>query len=87
MVNWASSNGFKGLEVSVSPTLKQLDLDRVLNGGAGEVRRLFASKDLEITSLALYGLGNLQSTEEQEFLEKMMEAASVLDVNRLIDRI
>jgi len=80
VVDWASTNGFKGLEINVSPRFRQLDINRVLNGGAGEVRRLFAGKDLEITSLASYGLKILESPEEQRFLEKVIEAAAVLDV-------
>lgn len=80
VVDWASTNGFKGLEISVSPTLKQLDINRVLNGGAGEVKRVFAGKNLEITSLAFYSIKILENVEEQRFLEKVIEAASVLDV-------
>ncbi len=80
LVEWASANGFRGLEVSVSPTLKQLDVDRVLSGGAGEVRKTLAGKDLEITSLAYYSFKVLESGEDQAFLGKVMEAASTLDV-------
>jgi len=80
LTSWASSNGFKGLEMAVSPTLKQVDVDRVLSGGAGEVKRAFAGKDLEITSLAFYSFRMLENAEDQEFLERVIEAASVLDV-------
>ncbi len=80
LVDWASTNGFKGLEINVSPTLKQLDVNRVLNGGAREVRQAFAGKDVEITSLAFYSLKILENPEDQKFLEKVMEAASILDV-------
>jgi len=80
LVDWASKNGFKGLEVSVSPGLKQLDVDRVLGGGAGEVRRMLAGRDIQITSLAYYSLRILENPEDQKFLEKVIEAASALDV-------
>jgi len=80
IVDWASTNGFKGLEIAVSPTLKQIDIDRVLNGNAGEVRQAFAEKNVEITSLAFYSLRILESSEDQSYLEKVIEAASILDV-------
>jgi sugar phosphate isomerase/epimerase len=80
LVDWASDNGFRGLEVAVSPGLKQVDVDHVLGGGAGDIRRVFAGKDLEITSLAFYSFRMLESPEDQRFLEKVIEAASVLDV-------
>ena len=80
LVDWASKSGFRGLEMAVSPSLKQLDVDRILGGGAGEVRRILADKDVEITSLAFYSLKILESPEDQKFLEKVIEAASVLDV-------
>jgi sugar phosphate isomerase/epimerase len=81
LVGWASANGFRGLEISVSPTLKQIDIDRVLSGGAGDVRRVFAGKDVEITSLAFYSAKILENVEDQRFLEKVIEASSLLDVN------
>jgi len=80
LVDWASENGFKGVEMAVSPTLGQVDVDRVLSGGAGDVRGVLAGKDVEITSLAFYSFRILESSEDQRFLEKVMEAASVLDV-------
>ena len=80
LVDWASENGFKGLEIAVSPALKQVDVDRVLGGGAGDVKRAFAGKDLEITSLAFYSYGILESPEDQRFLERVIEAAALLDV-------
>jgi len=66
--------------MAVSPTLGQVDVDRVLSGGAGDVRGVFAGKDVEITSLAFYSFGILESSEDQRFLEKVVEAAAVLDV-------
>jgi len=80
LVDWASVNGFKGLEMGVSPASKQLDIDRVLSGGAGEVRRVLSGKDLQITSLAFYSVKILEDLQEQKFLEKVLEAASILDV-------
>jgi len=80
LTSWAASNGFKGLEIAVSPTLKQVDVDRVLSGGAGEVKHAFAGKNLEITSLAFYSYRILENREDQKFLERVIEAASVLDV-------
>lgn len=80
LVNWASANGLKGLEIPVSPTSRQIDINRVLSAGAGEVRRTLAGKGVEITSLAFYSLGILESSEDQKFLEKVMEASSILDL-------
>ncbi len=80
LVDWASTNGFKGLEMGVSPASKQLDIDRVLSGDAGEVRRVLSGKDLQITSLAFYSVKILENPLEQKFLEKVLEAASILDV-------
>jgi len=80
LVEWASKNGFRGLEVAVSPSSQQLDVNCILGGGAGEIRRTLAGKDLEITSLAFYSLGILENREDQKFFEKVIEAASVLDV-------
>jgi sugar phosphate isomerase/epimerase len=80
LVRWASSNGFRGLEVAVSPGSKQINVDRVISGGAGEVKRQLAGKDVEITSLAYYSIDILKNPEEQRFLEKIMDACSALDV-------
>jgi len=81
LVEWVSKNGFKGIEVSVSPSTQQINIDRVLKGGAGEIRRELKDKDVEITSLAFYSIKILESPEDQKFLKKVIEAASVLDVN------
>lgn len=80
LVDWASNNGFKGLEVNVSPQLKQIDIDRVLSGGAGDVRRVLEGKDVQITSLAFYSIRILENPKEQMFLSKVLDAASILDV-------
>jgi len=80
IVDWASANGFKGLEISVSPTVKHIDVDYVLSGGAGEIRRLFSERELEITSLAFYSIDILENPKEQKFLLKVIEAASALNV-------
>jgi len=81
IVDWASVNRFKGLEVLVSPALKQIDIDRVLAGGAGDVKRLFSNRDLKISSLAFYSIRILEDENEQKYLLKVIEAASLLDVN------
>ena len=81
LVEWVSKNGFKGIEVSVSPSTQQINIDRVLKGGAGEIRRELKDKDVEITSLAFYSIKILESPEDQKFLKKVIEAASLLDVN------
>jgi len=80
LTDWASTNGFRGLEVAVAPSSKQLDVDGVLEGGAGEVRRALAGKDVEITSLAFYSMRILESPDDQKFLNKVFEAASALDI-------
>ena len=80
LVSWASTNGFKGLEVSVSPGSKQIDVDRVLSGGATEIKRLAAKNDVKITSLAFYSLGILENPVEQQFLEKVIDACATLDI-------
>jgi len=80
LVSWASTNGFKGLEVSVSPGSKQIDVDRVLSGGAGEIKRLAAKNDVKITSLAFYSIKILENPVEQQFLEKVIDACAALDV-------
>jgi len=80
LTDWASKNGFRGLEVAVSPSSQQLDVDRILRGGASEVKQVLADKDLRITSLAFYSFRILENPEDQRFLEKVIEAASLLDV-------
>jgi len=80
VVDWASRHGFKGLEVSVSPTAGHIQVDRVLAGGAGEVKRSLAGKGLAVTSLAYYSLGILEKPEHARFLERCIEACSLLDV-------
>ncbi|MCX8170534.1 MAG: sugar phosphate isomerase/epimerase [Candidatus Bathyarchaeota archaeon] len=80
IVEWASENRFKGLEVLVSPTIKHVDVNRVLAGGAGEVKRLFHERDLKISGLAFYSIRILEDEGEQNFLLKVIEAASALDV-------
>jgi len=81
VVEWASVNRFTGLEVLVSPSLKQIDINRVLSGGAGEVRRLFSERGLKISGLAFYSIRILEDEGEQNFLMKVIEAASALDVS------
>ncbi|MEM1581031.1 MAG: sugar phosphate isomerase/epimerase [Candidatus Bathyarchaeia archaeon] len=81
VIDWASTNGFLGLEILVSPTLKQIEISRVLNGGAGEVRRLFTERNIKISSLAFYSIRILEDLDEQKFLLKVIEAASTLDVD------
>ncbi len=80
VVEWASTQGFRGLEVLVSPTLRQIEVERVLSGGAGEVRRVLAGREVAITSLAYYSLGIPEKPEEARFLERCIEACSLLDV-------
>jgi sugar phosphate isomerase/epimerase len=80
LVGWASANGFKGLEVSVSPGSKQVDVDRILSGGAGKIKNLLSSKNLEITSLAFYSIRILENPDEQQFLKKVIDACAALDV-------
>jgi len=81
LVEWVSKNGFKGIEVSVSPSSQHINIDRVLKGGAGEVRRELANKGIEITSLAFYSIKILENPDDQKFLKKVIEAASLLDVD------
>ncbi|RLI05909.1 sugar phosphate isomerase/epimerase [Candidatus Bathyarchaeota archaeon] len=80
LVEWASKNGFKGLEVAVSPSSQQINIDNLLKGGASEVRKTLENRDIEITSLAFYSIKILESPEDQKFLKKVIEAASTLDV-------
>ena len=80
VVEWASKNGFKGLEVPVSPSSSQLNIDRVLSGGADEIKRLLAENNIKITGLAFYSIKILEDPEDQKFLKRMIEAASALGV-------
>lgn len=80
IVDWASASGFKGLEVLVSPSIKHIDINKVLAGSSGEVKRLFAERDLKITSLAFYSIKILEDLGDQEFISKVIDAASTLDV-------
>ena len=80
IVEWASKNGFKGLEVSVSPSSSQLNIDRILNGGADEIKRLLAENNIKITGLAFYSMKILEDPKDQKFLKRMIEAASDLGV-------
>ncbi|MBS7657108.1 MAG: sugar phosphate isomerase/epimerase [Candidatus Bathyarchaeia archaeon] len=80
LVNWASSNGFKGLEVSVSPATRQIDINRVLSGGASEIKKLIGQNNIEITSLAYYTIKILENPADQEFLKKVIDACAALDV-------
>jgi sugar phosphate isomerase/epimerase len=80
LVGWASANGFKGLEVSVSQRSKQVDVDRILSGGAGKIKSLLKSKNVEITSLAFYSIRILENPDEQQFMKKVIDACAALDV-------
>ncbi len=80
LVGWASANGFKGLEVSVSSRSKQVDVDRILSGNAGEIKSLIKSKNMEITSLAFYSIKILENPDEQQFMKKVIDACAALDV-------
>jgi sugar phosphate isomerase/epimerase len=80
LVSWASANGFKGLEVSVSPKLKQVEVDRILSGNAGKTKSLLKSKNVEITSLAFYSIRILENPDEQQFMKKVIDACAALDV-------
>jgi sugar phosphate isomerase/epimerase len=80
LVGWASANGFKGLEVSVSQRSKQVDVDRILSGSAGKIKSLLSGKNLEITSLAFYSIRILENPDEQQFMKKVIDACAALDV-------
>jgi sugar phosphate isomerase/epimerase len=80
LVSWASANGFKGLEVSVSSRSKQVDVDRILSGNAGKIKSLIKSKNMEITSLAFYSIKILENPDEQQFMKKVIDACAALDV-------
>ena len=80
LVGWASANGFKGLEVSVSPRSKQVEVDRILSGNAGKTKSLLKSKNMEITSLAFYSIRILENPDEQQFMKKVIDACAALDV-------
>ena len=80
IVDWASKNGFMGLEVLVSPSTGHIDVERVLKGGAGEIRRILAEKNIEVTSLAFYSIRILENEMDQKFLKRVIEAASMLEV-------
>ncbi|MEM2905992.1 MAG: sugar phosphate isomerase/epimerase [Candidatus Bathyarchaeia archaeon] len=80
VINWASTQGFKGLEMWVSPTAGHIQVEGVLVGGAGEVKRALAGKAVAITSLAYYSLSILEKSEDARFLERCIEASSLLDV-------
>jgi sugar phosphate isomerase/epimerase len=81
LVDWSSINGFKGLELFVSPNVKQLNIDDVLDGDASKIRRLIKDKDMEITSLAFYSIKILEDVEDQKFLEKVIDACTILDID------
>lgn len=78
IVDWASAIGFKGLEVLVSPTIKHIDINRILASASGEVKCLFVERDLKITSLAFYSIKILEDPGDQEFIS--IDAASTLEV-------
>ena len=80
LVGWASANGFKGLEVSVSSRSKQVDVDRILSGSAGKIKSLLSGKNVEITSLAFYSIRILENPDEQQFMKKVIDACAALDV-------
>ncbi|MBO3802333.1 MAG: sugar phosphate isomerase/epimerase [Candidatus Brockarchaeota archaeon] len=80
VVKWAAVNGFKGMEVPVSPKGGQIDVEGVLKGKAGKVRSLLKESGVAISSLAFYSMSILESAEEQDFFMRTIEACSALDV-------
>jgi len=81
VAKWAGGNGFKGLEVPVAPRGGHLDVDKLLKGEAGKVRKLLRDNDIAISSLAFYSGSILVSKEEQNFLKRAIEACAALEVD------
>ena len=85
LLEWATKNGFKALEVYAGPKSKHIDPEEVTKGKAMKLKRAFEEKDLYISSLAYYP-NNLDPNEEKRraninHIKIMIDAASQLDVN------
>jgi sugar phosphate isomerase/epimerase len=81
VTKWAAVNGFKGMEVPVSPRGGQIDIGEVLKGKAGKIRGLLKENGIAISSLAFYSMTILDSAEEQDFFRKTIDACSTLEVD------
>jgi len=85
LLKWASEKGFEALEVYAGPNSLHINPEDVLKGKAGEVKKKFEDKGISISALAYYP-NNLdpdvkKRKENNEYIRKMIEAASQLDVN------
>lgn len=80
IAKFASKNGIKGLEVVVGPERKQIDVEKVLSSGPGEVKRTVEENDVTISSLAFYPGNILVDKINQEFFKKSVEVCVALDV-------
>ncbi len=78
---FASKAGIKGIEVIVGPEKKQVDVDRILSSGPGDVRKVLQDRDVVITSLAFYTGGILVEKSHQDFFKKTVEACVALDLD------
>lgn len=85
MVRYIADLGYDAIELSAK---RHLDLDRVLRGGAGHVRRLVEKHDLFISSLAShYNHLDPNLTKRSQFnrrFKKVIETAQALDVPNAI---
>ncbi|MGQ9514218.1 MAG: sugar phosphate isomerase/epimerase family protein [Thermoproteota archaeon] len=81
VVRWAAGNGFKGMEVPVSPRGGHISVDDVLKGKGSRIRSLLKENGIAISSLAFYSMTILENVEEQNFFKKTLEACSTLEVD------
>jgi len=83
IVKFASGNGIRGLEVPVAPGRKQIDVEKILSSGPGDVKRVLSKTNIVISSLAFYAGNILVDKGSQDFFKKSVEACVALDVDVL----
>jgi len=84
LVAWASKNGFEALEVAAHPGSKHIDPAKILEEGAGRVKKLLSENKISVSSLAYYPNNldpNLQTREKNHNgVKRMIDACTKLDV-------
>jgi len=85
VVAWASNNGFEALEVAAHPESRHIDPAKILEHGAGEVKKLLSENNISISGLAYYPNNlepNIEARERNhEAIKRMIEASAMLDVD------
>lgn len=83
-IKWASEHGFEALEVSSRPGSPLIDLEKILEHGEGETKRILRKTNV-IVSCLTWCPNNMDPNVEvrrrnNEHVKKMIEAAAKLEV-------